>query len=367
MASRGSAQVRDLRPVLAAVPLVVVVAAPAVASWHGLMAAGREVLGLSGAWAALVPLTLDAAALYAAVLSLRSVLAGDSALGDRLMVWLYALGSAALNVWHADRVGGVAAALFYGVASVSAVVLWDRTLRAHRRDRLREVGALAPPAPRFRALRWVIRPRETWQAWSAAIADGVTSPTEALHRVHAEAGRLFAPPAPWPAAAGAWPSGPVDGVVGAGKTSGAVAVAQAVEQHLDREDPAGEAQREVVRTAVDRAIEVGRDPRERALRLELADAETKGDQLRIAWRELGVVGVPATSDVIPAVVWLAEHGVVIDRSRAYEVRRRVDARETARVSRAVDQLDDRHGGVNVDVEVEVDAVEAARPALRVAP
>lgn len=41
--------------------LLVVVGAPAAASWHGLTAAGAEALGLEGWWSALVPLVLDAA------------------------------------------------------------------------------------------------------------------------------------------------------------------------------------------------------------------------------------------------------------------------------------------------------------------
>lgn len=177
------------------VALVVVVLAPAVASWRGLVETGHAALGLPGGWALLVPLVFDAAAFYSAALSLRAVLSADSALTDRLLVWVYALGSAALNVWHADRIGGRPAALFYGVASVSAVVLWDRTLRAIRRDALRELGAVDPPAPRFRLARWLIRPGETWRAWSVAITEGISMPAEALARVRNDAAEL-APAAP---------------------------------------------------------------------------------------------------------------------------------------------------------------------------
>lgn len=160
--------------------LLVVIGAPAAASWHGLTAAGEQALGLSGAWSALVPLVLDAAAAYAAVLALRDVLAGDAAGMNRLLVWAYAVGSAALNAWHADQVGGLAAALFYAAASISAVILWDRTLRALRRDHLREQGAVSPPTPRFRLARWVVAPGETARAWRLAVVEGVTDPVEAV-------------------------------------------------------------------------------------------------------------------------------------------------------------------------------------------
>ncbi|WP_345572107.1 DUF2637 domain-containing protein, partial [Streptomyces plumbiresistens] len=93
--------------------------APAVASWTGLVRLGREWLDL-GAMAPLVPLTIDAAGLYMALLAWRATLAGDSAGLDRFLVWLYAGLSAALNVWHADAVGGMRAAVFYGIASLSA-------------------------------------------------------------------------------------------------------------------------------------------------------------------------------------------------------------------------------------------------------
>lgn len=160
--------------------LVVVIGAPAAASWHGLTAAGEQALGLPGVWSALVPLVLDAAAAYAAVLALRDVLAGDAAGMNRLLVWAYAVGSAALNAWYADQVGGLPAALFYAAASISAVILWDRTLRALRRDHLREQGAVSPPTPRFRLARWMVAPGETAQAWRLAVVEGVTDPVEAV-------------------------------------------------------------------------------------------------------------------------------------------------------------------------------------------
>lgn len=187
----------NTRTVGTALLLVVVVGAPAAASWHGLSEAGATALGLPGAWSALVPLVLDAAGAYAAVLSVRDVLSGDSAAMNRLLVWAYALGSAGFNAWHADRVGGLPAALFYALASISAVLLWDRTLRAVRRDRLREAGAVSPPAPRFRMARWLVAPGETGRAWRAAVVEGITDPADAVRLVRLPLlDRPALPPAP---------------------------------------------------------------------------------------------------------------------------------------------------------------------------
>lgn len=175
--------------------LVLVIGAPAAASWHGLTAAGEHALGLPGVWSALVPLVLDAAAAYAAVLALRDVLAGDAAAVNRALVWAYAIGSAALNAWHASIVGGLPAALFYAAASISAVILWDRTLRAMRRDHLREQGAVSPPTPRFRLARWVVAPGETARAWRVAVIEGITDPAHAVQVARALSAGTTAGPA----------------------------------------------------------------------------------------------------------------------------------------------------------------------------
>lgn len=176
------------RRLISALPLVVVVAAPAVASWHGLVAFGRDWAGL-GVWAPLVPLVLDAAALYVAALAWRATLDGDSAGLDRILVWVYAGLSAGLNVWHANSTdGGVKAAIFYGAASLSAALIWERTLRSIRRRELREIGAIDAPAPRFRALRWLLPSlrKETYGAWKLAIREGITDAREAMTRYQLE-------------------------------------------------------------------------------------------------------------------------------------------------------------------------------------
>lgn len=162
-----------------AVVLVLVVVAPAAASWHGLTLWGRD-HGAAGAWAYLVPLVVDGAAAYAAWLALVDVLRARSALVNRLLVWAYAVGSAALNAVHAAAVGGLGAAAFFAGASASAALLWDRTLRHARWQQLDELGAIEPPLPRFRALRWLLAPRETFGAWRLAVCEGTSRPGEAL-------------------------------------------------------------------------------------------------------------------------------------------------------------------------------------------
>lgn len=244
-----------------ALALVAVVGAPAAASWHGLMRFGTRELGLSGGWELLVPISLDGAALYAALLAVRAVLAGDSAIWARVLTCTYALAAAGFNAHAATS---TAAALFYAGMSISAVVLWDTTLRALRRDQLRALGYVQGASARYRALRWALAPSETGQAWRAAVLEDVPDPRTALAMVRGEV--VASRPDPTP------PDGGTPQVV------------------ADPTTP------EVV-THTPRALPVG----------------TKADAVRSAFDALGKRDVPA------ALAWLADRDITVDRSYAYTV------------------------------------------------
>lgn len=190
-------QVRRAAQRVGAVVLALVVVAPAAASWHGLTSWGRD-HGAAGGWAYLVPLVVDGAAAYAAWLALVDVLRGRSALVNRLLVWLYAAGSAVLNAVHADAAGGAGSAAFFAGAAASAALLWDRTLRHARWAQLDELGAIEPALPRYRILRWALAPRETFGAWRLAVCEGVSRPGDALALYRARREGLPSP-APRPA------------------------------------------------------------------------------------------------------------------------------------------------------------------------
>lgn len=281
--AEGSSDARSTRVAtgIGTVVLALVVVAPAAASWHGLTSWGRD-HGAAGVWAYLVPVVVDGAAAYAAWLALRDVLRGRSALVDRLLVWLYAVGSAALNAVHADAHGGAGSAAFFAGAAMSAALLWDRTLRHARWDQLDELGVLEPPLPRFRLLRWTLAPRETFGAWRLAVREGVSRPAEALARYRGE--QLQSAPAPRATRRPSKPAAANRAASNAQLRNDASALPAA---------PAG----------------------------ELADMR-KGEALVAAFAALGRVDVPA------ALAWLAERGVQMDRSSAYRVARRLQA-ETA--------------------------------------
>ncbi|MGP3970134.1 DUF2637 domain-containing protein [Streptomyces sp. 6N223] len=156
-------------------------------SFQGLVGFGRENLNLSGGWEYLVPFGLDGAAMFCAVIAVREASQGDSSLGSRLLVWLFAGAAAWFNWVHAPRGAGHAGApQFFAGMSLSAAVLFDRALKQTRRAALREQGLVPRPLPQIRAARWLRAPRETYAAWSLMLLEGVRTLDEAVEEVREE-------------------------------------------------------------------------------------------------------------------------------------------------------------------------------------
>lgn len=312
-----------------AAALALVVIAPAAASWHGLVGAGRDVFGLTGGWEYVVPLTLDGAALYSAVLAMRAILAGDSAFGARFLTAIYALSAATFNGWHAKTAAGgnLQAAIFFAGASLSAVVLWDVTLRALRRDQLRAAGLVEAPLPRWRLLRWLVAPVETARAWRLAVVDQITDPAEALKL--ARAGRSDLPHTALaeritdtPAITSGTTLTEGDQIngeerngtsTGTGRTGWPGLTAAVPGRGLlagdepNRGSGRGEHRDRLVQDRSAGGREVPQLDRDELTTL------SKKDALRAAFTQFGARDIPA------ALAWLADRGVIVDRSYAYTV------------------------------------------------
>jgi uncharacterized protein DUF2637 len=156
-------------------------------SFQGLVGFGRENLNLSGGWEYLVPFGLDGAAMFCAVIAVREASHGDSSLGSRLLVWLFAGAAAWFNWVHAPRGAAHAGApQFFAGMSLSAAVLFDRALKQTRKAALREQGLVPRPLPQIRIVRWLRAPRETYAAWSLMLLEGVRTLDEAVDEVREE-------------------------------------------------------------------------------------------------------------------------------------------------------------------------------------
>lgn len=247
-----------------AVAFGVVVLAPEAVLWQALVPFSRERLALVAGWEFVPPLMFGAAGFAAAVMALRAVLAGRAAVVERFLTFGYAGAGAAVAALYESSQGRAGAGVVFAGAAVSAPLLWDRVLRHLAWERLDEVGVIERPLPRFRLLRWLVDFRNTREAWTTALREGIDSPAEALAVVRA---RREGVPAPAP------------------------------------------------------RVELA------APLPELAKL-TKAAALRTAWAALDVK-VPGSSDVPPAVAWLAERGVTVNESYAYNLARGEQERSVA--------------------------------------
>jgi hypothetical protein len=169
-----------VRKALSAVTLAIVVLAPETVAWQALLGFAQHVLHLDGWKVYAFPLCAGAAAFYFALLSMSDVLKGDSALANRLATWAYAAGGASASVYYELTVpaGSPAAGVFFGAASLSAAWVWDRTLKAWRRNELRALGER--PLPRFRLLRWALAPTQTFTAFRQSVLLELSTAQEAV-------------------------------------------------------------------------------------------------------------------------------------------------------------------------------------------
>ena len=147
----------------------------------------HHVLGLSGAYVYVVPLALEGGTLVSAALALWATLTGDPTAAHRLWTYLFLGGAAAAN-WLGALAAGRSwvAAAYLAATCVAALRMWHAILHRIQRAELHKAGAVEPPLPRFRVLRWLIAPRETGAAWRLAVREGITSPADALALVRRE-------------------------------------------------------------------------------------------------------------------------------------------------------------------------------------
>lgn len=143
-------------------------------------------LGMHGPERFVVFLIIEATAVALMMLANQTALAGDSAGGLWTLVWLVTAGAVTMQILHAYAIGQPEAAMVYATASVLTVVLWRAKTRRSLRDRLRAAGMIEDPLPRYRPVRWVLRPRETFRAWYLALGEGVSDPATAMDMARAD-------------------------------------------------------------------------------------------------------------------------------------------------------------------------------------
>ncbi|MGR8012239.1 hypothetical protein [Streptomyces hypolithicus] len=169
------------------------ITAPMAVAWTGQAGFAEDILG----W--VVPFTI----LFAAAWELSTAFVGwmyhqarqggDAGTLYRVSTWIFALGAAVMNFWHASgepvagsRVWDVNAqawteqmtywnftpkAVAFAAMSIVGMVLWELYASLIHRRKLREDGRVAKARPSIGAVRWVRYPVHSFTAWSLAITD----------------------------------------------------------------------------------------------------------------------------------------------------------------------------------------------------
>lgn len=169
------------------------ITAPMAVAWTGQAGFAEDILG----W--VVPFTI----LFAAAWELSTAFVGwmyhqarqggDSGTLYRVSTWIFALGAAAMNFWHASgepvpgsRVWDAKAevwteqitywhftpkAVAFAAMSIVGMVLWELYASLIHRRKLREDGRVAKARPSIGAVRWFRYPVHSFTAWSLAITD----------------------------------------------------------------------------------------------------------------------------------------------------------------------------------------------------
>ncbi|MEW1639287.1 hypothetical protein AB0469_35195 [Streptomyces sp. NPDC093801] len=169
------------------------ITAPMAVAWTGQAGFAEDILG----W--VVPFTV----LFAAAWELSTAFVGwmyhqarqggDAGTLYRVSTWIFALGAAAMNFWHASgqpvpgsRVWDAKKeiwteqitywhftpkAVAFAAMSIVGMVLWELYASLIHRRKLREDGKVAKARPSIGAVRWMRYPVHSFTAWSLAITD----------------------------------------------------------------------------------------------------------------------------------------------------------------------------------------------------
>jgi hypothetical protein len=186
-------------PVWVYVVLGVVVAAPVALSSQSLYRWSCSPLGLNLPWwwAVAVFTATDGGALVCVALTMVAAHRGESGGVAHLLVWLLAGLSAYANYQAGVELDARDAVWFLPAMSLLAVVMVEVVARAVRRWVRVVAGVVEPALPRFRFLRWVFAPAETFAALRVAVLDGISDHCQAVTAVRQR--RNSVPPVSAPA------------------------------------------------------------------------------------------------------------------------------------------------------------------------
>jgi len=168
---------------LIGVLLAGVIAAPIALSSQDLVAwaGAADGLGLIVPWDVLTFVALDAAAAVCVGMVVYAAWRGEPGGAFGVLVWAFAVASAAANYRHSIRPDAPGDAWwFFPAMSLAGPALLEVTVRRIRRWVQTTAGRYERPLPHFRLARWLVALPETAIAWRLAVTEGYSRPEDAI-------------------------------------------------------------------------------------------------------------------------------------------------------------------------------------------
>ncbi|WP_282206850.1 hypothetical protein [Kitasatospora fiedleri] len=184
----------NARRLLAIVPIT----APMAVAWTGQAGFAHDILGWIAPFTVLFAAAWELSTAFVAWMYHEARKVGDSGTLYRVSTWVFAIGAAVMNYWHASAtVTGqrwdpashkmvdqlsywepTPRAVAFSVMSITGMVLWELYARLIHRTKLRADGKVAKSRPTIGAIRWARYPGHSFTAWSLAITDESLSTVE---------------------------------------------------------------------------------------------------------------------------------------------------------------------------------------------
>ncbi|MBZ2410793.1 hypothetical protein HX747_30690 [Streptomyces sp. L06] len=169
------------------------ITAPMAVAWTGQAGFAEDILGWVTPWTILFAAAFELSTAFVGWMYHQARNDGDAGTLYRVATWIFAMGAAVMNFWHASgepvpgtRVWDAAAsqwteqvtywhftpkAVAFAAMSIVGMVLWELYATLLHRRKLRKDGKVAKARPSIGVVRWVRYPAHSFTAWSLAITD----------------------------------------------------------------------------------------------------------------------------------------------------------------------------------------------------
>ncbi|MFB7049679.1 hypothetical protein ACFCX7_26500 [Streptomyces microflavus] len=169
------------------------ITAPMAVAWTGQAGFAEDILGWAMPFTILFAAAWELSTAFVGWMYHQARRGGDAGTLYRVSTWIFALGAAVMNFWHASgeptpgsRVWDAKEAIWteqmtywnftpkavaFAAMSIVGMVLWELYASLIHRRTLREDGKVAKARPSIGAVRWIRYPVHSFTAWSLAITD----------------------------------------------------------------------------------------------------------------------------------------------------------------------------------------------------